>query len=385
MQLLANKGLHSFGLPTPSRIAGGIEMNAGVFTAGIQSVQTFSTIATTNSFNSQFHNVFNELNTLRHEYQQQVNELLAGDAEVKDVLRNKGVSLAWKYEQAELQMDGGGSRDWSDTQKREILEHGKVRGAEGHHINNVSDHLYDQTNPDNIKFAKTRAEHQEMHGGDFRNPTSGEHIDRNERLTHANVHRVARNEWSGIGMAAAIGLSAGFTIGFTVKLAQSGLSIESLKHAAIAGAKASGEGALLGVVNHLVVRSIGEAASSALQGAGQNIGMTVTENLAKMCNMAVMGGMAVIVFSVYQFCKLKLMGFSTKECLLRVGKSAAFSVTVLVLSIVAQGLWGGCAGLVVSVGIGFVVLTYKIGSARYNQMLVERIRIYTMEKYRPIY
>lgn len=385
MQILGRKGLSGQTLAGGSQLSRMPLVNTGLFTAGIQSVQTFSTIATTGAYNEQFHSIFSELNTTRQNYQQQVNELLTVDSQVKDSLRNKGVGLAWRYEQAELQMGGNGTSDWSQEQRQEILGEGKVRGAEGHHINNVANHLEDQANPDNIRFAKSRAEHQDMHGGDFRNPTTGEPIDRNRRLEQTNHKRVARNEWSGIGMAAAIGLGVGFTIGFAVKLAQSGLSIESVKIAAAAGAKAGAESAFLGAMNHLLVRSIGEAATSALQGVAQNIGLTVTENLSRMCNMAVMGGMAIIVFSVYQFCKLKLMGYGTKECLIRVGKSAAYSLTVLVLSIIAQGLWGGWAGIVVSVGIGFTVMVYKFGQARYAQGLIERLRLYTIQKYEPAY
>ncbi len=358
-------------------------LNTNIFAVGAHAVQTFYTIATTKAYNEEFHSVFNELNTYRHNYQEQVNELLAGDSPVKDKLRNSGVGLAWKYEKAEIQMGGKGTSDWSQEHRQEILEKGKVRDAEGHHINNVSDHLVDQADPDNIRFARNKDEHLKMHDGDFKNTTTGDHIDRNKHLKQTNHHRVMKKEWTGIGLAALIGLGAGFTIGFAVKLAQSGLSLESIKIAAATGAKAGVESAFLGAINHVIVRGIGETATNALQGMAQNIGFTVTENLTRMCNMAVIGGMTILVFSVYQFCKLKLMGYGTKECLIRVGKSAAYSLTVLVLSIIAQGLWGGYAGIVVSVGIGFIVLIYKLGQTRYSKELIERIRLYSIRKYEP--
>ncbi|NMI05790.1 hypothetical protein HF638_17580 [Paenibacillus sp. SZ31] len=384
MQILGNKGLVRQTLAGGSQLSSMPIVNTGLFTAGIQSVQTFSTITTTGEFNQQFHSIFNKLNISRQKNQQQVYDLLAMDSHVKNTLRKKGVALAWKYEQAEILMGGKGTTKWSPKQRQEILTAGKVHRAEGHHINNVAKHLENQANPDNIRFAKNKAAHKAMHGGDFRNQTTGEPIDRNKRLKQANYKRVAKNELYGIGMVATIGLGVGFTIGFTVKLAQSGLSIENVKVAAAAGAKMGVESTFLGVMNHLLVRGIGEAAKSALQGVAKNIGLMVTENLSRMCKMAVTGGMAITLFSVYQFCKLKLMGYGTKESLIRVGRSATYSLTILVLSIIAQGLWGGCAGTVVSVGIGFSVMVFKFGQARYTKDLVERLRIYTIQKYEPL-
>lgn len=360
-------------------------INPGMFTVGIQSVNTFGTMSTTNEFNTQFNDIFTNLNDIRRDYQQRVNEMIASGSGTNDILRNKGVELAWKYEHAELQMGGKGTTDWSSSQKQEIFDSGKVRGAEGHHINNVADNPSQQANPDNIKFAKDRAEHLEMHDGDFRNQTSGDLIDRNERLEKANHTRVFKNELAGIGAAAAIGLGIGFTLGFIVTLAQSGVSSESIRHAEIVGGKTGVESAALGVVTHLVTRGIGEISTNALQGIVGNLGMTVTENIAKMCNMAVMGGMTIIIFSVYQFIKLKLKGYSTKECLLRVGKSAAFSTTVLLIALIAQGLWGGYAGVVVSISIGVIVLVYKISESKYRNLISEQVHIYTIQKCEPVF
>lgn len=101
--------------------------------------------------------------------------------------------------------------------------------------------------------------------------------------------------------------------------------------------------------------------------------------------MGVIEGIAIIVFSVYQFYKLKLMGYDTKECLIRVGKSATFSLTMLTLSIFAQGIWGEAAGIIVSLGIGAKLMTYTFVRFRYTQKLINRILIYTIQKYKPVY
>ena len=71
-----------------------------------------------------------------------------------------------------------GTRKWSLTQKQELLKTGKVKGFEGHHINSVKGHPEHAGNPNNIEFV-TRKEHLKRHGGNFRNPTRGNLINRN--------------------------------------------------------------------------------------------------------------------------------------------------------------------------------------------------------------
>ncbi len=356
----------------------------------IQSANTFGTVNTINAFNNQFNDIHSNLNNMRQDYQQKVNDLLAGGNRPIDSIRDKGVELAWKYEQAELQMGGDGTRNWTPEQSQEILEKGRIRNFEGHHINSVGNSPSQQANPDNVEFLEEHRkgdgvrEHFDKHGRNWQNQTEGDLIDRNDRLEKTNNKRVFKNELAGIGAAVAIGLGIGFTLGFVVSLAQTGISYESLKNAAVVGYKTGIEGATLGVINHLVVRSIGEMATNALQGIAGNLGLAITENITKLCNMAAFGGMAIVIFSVYQFVKLKLMGYSTKECLLRVGKSAAFSASVLLISIVTQGLWGGHAGIIVSISIGVIVLTYKVIENQHNKRIIEQVRIYMIQKCEPV-
>ena len=67
---------------------------------------------------------------------------------------------------------------WTKAEKAELLKTGKVKGYEGHHINNVKDHPEFAGNPNNIEFVK-RPEHLDAHGGNFRNETHGELLNRN--------------------------------------------------------------------------------------------------------------------------------------------------------------------------------------------------------------
>lgn len=358
---------------------------------GIQTANTFSTINVTNNYNQEFGGIYKELNKLRNTHQENVNSLLKSGNINNDTFRGKGVELGWKYEKAELQMDGDGTRAWSQDQRQEIFEKGKVRNFEGHHINSVGDNPSQQANPDNIEFLEEQRkgegvrEHFDKHGRNWQNQTEGDLIDRNDRINKANDKRVIKNELAGIGAAVAIGLGIGFTLGFITTLAQSGLTTETLKNASIAGARTGVEGAILGTVNHLVVRGIGDMVNNALQGVAANLGLTISENIAKMCNRAAFGSLAIVAFSSYQFVKLKIAGYSTKECLLRVSKSATFSASTLLLSIVAQGVWKGHAGIIVSTSIGVIYITYKIVENKHIRKINEKVHHYMINKCEPVY
>lgn len=361
------------------------DINGTALGASLYSSNVFNTIGVTDNYNTQFNEVFQRLSVFRDSAQQRLNTILAADP-TSTSLRNKGIEGAWNYEKAELEMGGSGTQHWTPAQRQELLENTSVRDFEGHHINSAAAHPDQQANPDNVRFLEEHKdgsgvrEHLNAHNGNYRNATEGDLIDRDKRLIDANNSRVFKNEISGIGTAAAIGLGIGFTIGFVVTLAQSGVSPESVRYAAVAGAKAGLQGASLGVVNHILVRGIGELASKALQGVLQNIGVSVTDNVIKMCNMGVVGFMAITVFSVYQLAKLKRMGYGTKECLIRVGKQATFSTAVLIVSIIAQGIWGGPSGIIVSLSIGLIVLTYKVSLTIHDKKLMKGIRVYTINK-----
>jgi hypothetical protein len=354
--------------------------NTNMFALPLQSSNTFSTMDKTNAFNEHFDKIFSSLNEKRQELQARVSSLPPGD----DSLRNHGVSLAWKYENAEIQMDGKGSADWSDQQRQEILDRGRVRGAEGHHINSVGEHSSQQADPDNIKFMKSKDEHLAEHKGDWKNPTEGDLLDRNSRLEDLNNKRVLKNELMGIGLAVAIGLGVGFTIGVVTTLAKQGVSIKSLMDATGVGLKTGLESSALAAINHGLVRGIGETASTALaQVATERFGFTMTENLVKMCNMAVIGAVTSVVFSTWVFVKLKWKGHTTSSALKQASKTLGYSLGVLFISIVAQGIWGGHAGLIISIGIGLSMILYKYVNIQLDIKLYEKIRHFTILKLRP--
>ena len=340
---------------------------------------SFQTAATTTGYNTQLQNFLTDLNQKR-----------ASDASSLDLskpnsnARNRGVQRAWEYERADVEMGGKGSADWTEEQQAEIRETGKVRGAEGHHQKNVADHPDQQADPDNIKFYKDRQTHlDEGHGGDWHNESDADTIDKNEMLKKTNSKRVWKNEIRGLGIAVAIGAGLGMTIGFVTTLAQSGVTPDSLKLALAEGAKGGLESGILAGMGYGIGRTIGEVASKAVAGVLENLGLTITDNISKMINMGVVGALTVVVFSAYQFIKLKRHGVATKNALIQVGKQALFSLSLLAVSIAAQGIWGGAAGIIVSVSVGIIMITYSVVDSVHQRHFAEKIRVYTIEKCYP--
>lgn len=346
------------------------------YAGGVSAVQisgvSFTTMSITNGYNAQLKEYLRKLNTLRARDAQEYNLSSPNQA-----ARNMGVKRAWMYEKADIEMGGSGSANWSAEEKAQILEHDSVRGAEGHHQQNVSDHSEQQANPDNIKFYKTKDEHlQDGHDGNWDNESNKPMTDKNKMLEKTNSKRVFKNELKGLGLVVAIGFGVGLTIGFITTLAQSGITPDTLKLATIEGLKSGAESGILSAVGYGIGRTIGS-------GVLENAGITITENISKMVNMGVVGALTIVVFSTYQFIKLKLKGVATREALIQTGKQALFSLSLLAVSIAAQGIWGGAAGIIVSVSIGFIMITYYVTDAVYQRHFAEKIRIYAIEKCYP--
>lgn len=143
--------------------------------------------------------------------------------------------------------------------------------TEVHHRTGVASDPYQQSNIDNLDVVNT-TEHQEKHFDtetgktNFRKPVNEKPIDRQNELSRLNKKRNTKATLTGIGVAAAIGLGTGFTIGFLASLAQNGLNPNSLKYAFTNGAKQGGAG---------MVSSVGSAA------IGLTLGKTITNVATK--------------------------------------------------------------------------------------------------------
>lgn len=97
---------------------------------------------------------------------------------------SKAIRAAWQKEQ-ELVSQGKGTRDWTPEQQKEILVLGKAyyhsedpddvndgKAFEGHHMKSAEAYPEYQGDSENIQFL-SRTEHQDAHGGDYRNTTNG--------------------------------------------------------------------------------------------------------------------------------------------------------------------------------------------------------------------
>ncbi len=90
-----------------------------------------------------------------------------------DRARSRAVSQAWKNELNNvLEGKTGISRVWKDYEIDELIETGKVKGYQGHHMKSVKGYPELAGDPSNIQFLK-RSEHLRAHGGNWRNITHG--------------------------------------------------------------------------------------------------------------------------------------------------------------------------------------------------------------------
>ena len=103
-----------------------------------------------------------------------------------------------------------------------------------------------------------------------------------------------------------------------------------------------------------------------------------------MVNFAAIGILSTSIVCVYQFTKSKLNGASTDEALSLTGKTAASSAALLAVSLAAQGIWGGPAGIIVSTGAGLTLLIVDTGKTVHARKLEARIREYSIEEYKNV-
>lgn len=270
------------------------------------------------------------------------------------------------------------------------LEDNYREKPEFHHRTSISNDPSQQSVADNVEPLKTSehdAKHTDAKTGkvNYQKPVNEKPVNRQGDMQNGNKKRVCSNELRGLGVAVAIAAGIGLTIGFVTTLARAGVSPESIKVAAINGAKSGAEASAMAAVGYGIGRTLGEKATQTIL---NNIGISATTDISKMANMVNMGVVGVLtisVFSIYQFTKLKIQGIATKEALVQVGKQAVVSLSILALSIVVQGVYGGAAGMIVSTGIGLILVTYSVADSVHQRRFAEQIREYTIEKYTPYF
>jgi ElaB/YqjD/DUF883 family membrane-anchored ribosome-binding protein len=352
---------------------------------------TYATASTTTGFNNQLNAFLDKFHAER------LHDLQTLDlTQMNKPARDRGVYRAWEYERADIEMGGRGSENWTDEECQQIKDNvsfesqtksrAGVRGAEGHHQRNAADHPEDQADPDNIKFYRSRDEHRmKGHNGKWQNESDKPKTDKDKMLKKTNGKRVFKNELRGIGIATAIGVGVGFTIGFAVSLAQSGVSPDSIKYAFVNGGKSGLASGAQSLVGYGLGRTIGQVAAKAMEGVLSNLGLEITDNLSKMCSMGTIGAITIAVFSTVQLVRLIYKGVSVKEAAIQVGKQALFSLSILAVSIAAQGIFGGAAGVIVSVSVGVIFVTYSIAETVHQRHYSEELMICMIDACKPTF
>jgi len=95
--------------------------------------------------------------------------------------RRQAIEKAWIQERRMVIRKGEGTREWTKTQKEELIKYGRVKGYEGDHINSVNGNAGLSGNPDNIQFV-TKSQHEKLHSeiGGTQVPKYGELKDRSK-------------------------------------------------------------------------------------------------------------------------------------------------------------------------------------------------------------
>lgn len=267
------------------------------------------------------------------------------------------------------------------------LKNNYCEQTEFHHRTSISSDPTKQSVTDNVEPLNT-TDHDAKHTDPetnkvcYKKPVNEKPLNRQKDMQDGNKKRVRENELNGLKTAVAIAAGVGLTIGVITTLARSGISPDSVKAAAINGLACGTESGALAAVSFGIGRTLGESAKQAIIG---HLGTIATDNIIKMVDMGVIGGLSILVFSVYQFTKLKLSGVATRQALVQVGKQALISLSVLAVSIAAQGVFGGAAGIIVATAAGLITVTYSITDAVHQRNFAERIRVYTIEQYTPYF
>lgn len=265
--------------------------------------------------------------------------------------------------------------------------------TEIHHRTSISNDPTKQSDINNLDTLNT-TQHDKKHTDpetgkvNYKKPTEEESLDRQGELQELNKKRVLKNELMGLGITLALAGGISFSIGFVTEMARNGLSPDSFKKSFVAGAKTAGETSIVTAANYVVGRTVGVALTDSLTEVIRNrFAETIAEqslvNICKMVSMGVTGTLCIAVSAVYQFTKLKLAGLDTKSALNQVAKSASMSFAVLLLSIAAQGIWGGVAGLTVSVASGVIITGVEIVKVNHQREFSEKYSLFVIECYLP--
>lgn len=192
------------------------------------------------------------------------------------------------------------------------------------------------------------------------------------------------NELKGIGVSLAIGLGTGFAIGFIVSLAKNGINPGCMRNSFASGLKAGSMGLVASGINYGIGRGAAFAVNKTIiKSLSETFAEETLKNISQLCTSAITGSLTIMIFSAFQFAMLKNAGYSTKESVIRIGKSAGIQFAVLGTSLLFQALLGGCAGSVVSIIGGVIITGYYVYSFNHGRELQKRLKLYAVSLLEP--
>ncbi|WP_255910757.1 hypothetical protein [Ruminococcus sp. zg-924] len=86
--------------------------------------------------------------------------------------RQKAVRQAWKEERQRV-LEGKGTRQWTNLEKKELIRRGSVSGYDGHHMKSVSTYPKFAGDSKNIQFLTEKEHLYGAHRGSYHNKTNG--------------------------------------------------------------------------------------------------------------------------------------------------------------------------------------------------------------------
>ena len=84
--------------------------------------------------------------------------------------RQKAVRQAWKEEKQRV-LAGKGTRQWTKSEKKELITRGSVSGYDGHHMKSVSKYPQFAGDSKNIQFLTEKEHLYGAHQGSYHNKT----------------------------------------------------------------------------------------------------------------------------------------------------------------------------------------------------------------------
>jgi hypothetical protein len=321
-------------------------------------------------FNRQFYSLTTNLAARQATLNAKLATQLANESSFKR-LRGGGVTLAWRYEKADIEMGGSGTENWTASEKERILHSPKhkVPGAEGHHINNVAKHPEMQADADNIKFYRSRKEHlNEGHGGDFNNESRGDLIDREAKLIATNRARILRQELTAMGISAAIGFSIGFGITLAFELSRNGFK------------------------NGDFVKSLGAAAGSGIKSAGlASVGYLSTRLITTRFGVSsytagfIAGAAMIFAAGAVKYARRRMDGWNKESALIQSVKESSLPLATMSASFAFALLGGPVVGTAVVLGMTALTTAFAIGKNIKGRKLNEVIDAVVVECHEPHY